>query len=76
MRVMQKTENTLVIYVNGSKREAPTGATLQDLIQTFGLERKKVVIELNHQVVHRSLYSDAVLSEGDTVEIVHFVGGG
>lgn len=66
----------MTIRVNGEKREVPKGTTLEELIELFRLKKKSVVLELNQKVVERSTYRVAQLKENDTVEIVHFVGGG
>jgi thiamine biosynthesis protein ThiS len=35
-----------------------------------------VVVELNRKIVRRPVLETTALTEGDTVELVHFVGGG
>jgi sulfur carrier protein len=35
-----------------------------------------VVVELNRDILDRERYSDVGVSDGDTLELVHFVGGG
>ena len=64
------------IRVNGSNREVPSGTTLEKLVEVFQLKKKSIVLELNHKVIDRNAYQAAQLRENDTVEIVHFVGGG
>ena len=64
------------ICVNGGKREVPLGITLQKLIELFKINGKSTVLELNRKVIDRNSYSATQLKEDDTVEIVHFVGGG
>lgn len=66
----------MVVRVNGEKREIPDGATIDRLLDLFHLTKKSVVFELNQKVVDRNTYSLISLKEGDTLEIVHFVGGG
>ena len=66
----------MTIRVNGSKHEVPQGTTLEELIELFKLKKKSIVLELNHKVVDRNAYRAAPLKENDTIEIVHFVGGG
>ena len=62
--------------LNGQTREfeqlAP-GANLQDLIVELGLKGDRVAIEHNGNIVPRA---EARLTDGDRLEIVHFVGGG
>ena len=67
---------SVTIRVNGAKREVPDGTTLEKLVELFQLKKKSIVLELNHQVIDRNTYSTAQIKEDDTVEIVHFVGGG
>ena len=64
------------ILVNGEARELPGPATLRDLLRHLGLDPRTVVVEHNRQIVRRPALSDTSLAAGDTVELVHFVGGG
>ena len=63
------------ITLNGEPRQldAPNVAALLDRL---GLDRRKVAVERNTEIVPRSLYAETVLSPGDQLEIVHFIGGG
>ena len=63
------------ITLNGEPRplDAPTVAALLDRL---GLDRRKVAVERNTEIVPRSLYAETALSPGDQLEIVHFIGGG
>ena len=69
----------MYFVLNGQKREfeqlAP-GANLQDLIVELGLKGDRVAIEHNGNIVPRAEWADARLTDGDRLEIVHFVGGG
>jgi sulfur carrier protein len=64
------------LSVNGAPREVPEGITIRELIVHLGLDGGPVAVERNLEVVPRADHAGAVLSEGDVVEIVHFVGGG
>ena len=64
------------LTVNGETREAPHGATLQDVIASLGIDGRRVAVERNREIAPKSLWSQIVLSEGDQLEIVQFVGGG
>ena len=66
----------LRIVVNGEQRRVPGPATLLDLLGHLGLEPRTVVVELNREIVRRPRLGDTMLAEGDSVELVHFVGGG
>jgi thiamine biosynthesis protein ThiS len=66
----------IAITVNGESRAAKTGATVIDLLGELGLESGRVAIERNREILPRSVWLETALAEGDTFEIVHFVGGG
>jgi thiamine biosynthesis protein ThiS len=66
----------LRVVVNGDERRVPGPATLLDLLTHLGLDPRMVVVELNREIVRRPRLGDTSLSEGDSVELVHFVGGG
>ena len=61
----------LRVVVNGDERRVPGPATVLDLLAHLGLDPRTVVVELNREIVRRPR-----LGEGDSVELVHFVGGG
>ena len=63
------------IEVNGEHREMEPG-TILDLVETLGLNPKKVAVERNLEIVPRSLHGETALAEGDRIEIVQLVGGG
>ena len=66
----------LEIVVNGETRRVPSPATAADLLRHLGLDPRTVVVELNRQIVRRPRLEETALNNGDTVELVHFVGGG
>lgn len=66
----------MTICVNGTKRQIPQGTTLERLVEQFQLKTKSVVLELNQKVMDRNVFSATELKDNDTIEIVHFVGGG
>jgi thiazole synthase len=66
----------LHIIVNGEARTTPEGSSVAGLIDGMGIDRARVAIERNQDVVPRRLWTEALLAEGDKIEIVSFVGGG
>lgn len=64
------------ITVNGEKKEYPTGISLSELLKYLDIDERYVALELNFKVIPRSQFSEKLLSENDTLEIVTFVGGG
>ncbi len=64
------------IVLNGETRRLDGPQTLAGLVESLGLDMRKVAVERNLEIVPRSAYAVTTLSEGDRVEIVHFIGGG
>jgi thiamine biosynthesis protein ThiS len=76
---MSTTENATSegeILVNGEARPLEEGMTLTGLLESLELDPATVVVERNREIVPRERYPDTPLSEGDRIELVHFVGGG
>lgn len=65
----------LQIKLNGEDRVVQ-GVTVAELLGELGLGDRKVAVELNKELVFRGAYQATRISNGDSVEIVHFVGGG
>jgi sulfur carrier protein len=66
----------MIIQVNGEKREIGASLTVTQLLEDLRIRPGRVVVELNRDVLSRNAFEDTFLKDGDTVEIVHFVGGG
>lgn len=64
------------ITVNGKPTETATGSTVQNLLDQLRLDSQQVVVERNHTIVPRQHFAGELLAEDDSLEIVHFVGGG
>ncbi|MEJ2156628.1 MAG: sulfur carrier protein ThiS [Desulfobacteraceae bacterium] len=63
------------IKVNG-KPESISAGNLAAYLQDKGLDPKTLVVEYNGQVIKADLWADTLLSEGDQLELLSFVGGG
>jgi len=64
------------VTVNGEARQVAPGTSVQGLLLLLGLEPTKIAVERNLEIVPKSQYEATILSEGDRIEIVQFVGGG
>ncbi|HEX5055011.1 MAG TPA: sulfur carrier protein ThiS [Gammaproteobacteria bacterium] len=64
------------VLINGESRDLPEGSTLQDVISLLQLQGRRLAIEINTEIVPRSLHTGRRLCEGDRIEIVHAIGGG
>ena len=73
---MNNTVEMLALTVNGEATELPRGISVAGLLVLMELDRRKVAVERNLEIVPRSLYETTLLDGRDTIEIVHFVGGG
>ena len=63
------------LKVNGEMRNTDI-SSLYDLIAEMGLNPTRVAAELNGNIVPRAEFKNTVLKNGDSLEIVNFVGGG
>ncbi|TVR69504.1 MAG: sulfur carrier protein ThiS [Sphaerobacteraceae bacterium] len=64
------------VELNGKMTQLDGVATVGDLIRSKDLKPRMVAVELNGEIVPREKFDEQVLSDGDRLEIVHFVGGG
>ena len=64
------------IILNGENLHLDNSQTVAGLLDTLGFDERKVAVERNLEIVPKSTYCDVSLSEGDRLEIVHFIGGG
>jgi thiamine-phosphate pyrophosphorylase len=64
------------IEVNGREFELESGRTVRGLLEELGLDPRVVVVERNREIVRRDDLDDVRVAEGDSYEIVQFVGGG
>lgn len=64
------------LRVNGEDKDYAGPPNLEGLIRELGVDRHVVVAEVNRRIVPRAEDAATVLSEGDVVELIQFVGGG
>ena len=64
------------IKLNGNVKELNDSATVRSLLDSLQLKPESVAVELNLAIVPKKQYQSQKLNEGDTVEIISFVGGG
>lgn len=68
--------DTIEITLNGAPRRIAAGRTVAGLLDELGVHPRMVVVEHNREILDRSAYGTSPIREGDTLELVHFVGGG
>lgn len=66
------------LKINGSDRQFADGLpqTLTELLEQLGINQATVVAEIDGKIVERRDFAQTQLSNGQTVELVRFVGGG
>lgn len=69
-------KNNMTLTINGEDRAFENLTTLADLVSHLGMKPDRVAVELNRDLIRRDRWPETKLSDGDKLEIVHFVGGG
>ncbi len=64
------------ILLNGETHELAAPLSVAALLEELGIDTRRVAVERNLVVVRRALYSTEIVSDGDEIEVVNFVGGG
>jgi sulfur carrier protein len=64
------------LTLNGEERIIDGARDIAALVTLLGLDKRKLAVERNLEIVPRSLYAATLLADGDRIEIVAFVGGG
>ena len=64
------------IEVNGQPAECSEQITLARLLEDMGYGDQRVAVEHNRQIVPSEQHADTRIASGDTLEIVHAIGGG
>jgi sulfur carrier protein len=64
------------LHLNGQATDLPPGLTAGQLLERLALAGSRVAVEINGEIVPRSVHATHELKDGDKVEIVHAIGGG
>jgi thiamine biosynthesis protein ThiS len=74
--IYKQNMSTIKIRLNGEDKFLAQKTSIENLIEELGLDIKKIAVEKNYEIVIPEEFKDNILSEGDQIEIVHFIGGG
>jgi len=74
--IVRGMETVITVTLNGETRALDGPVSVFHLLTSLGLESRKVAVERNEAIVPRSRYAETWLATGDTLEVVHFIGGG
>lgn len=64
------------ITLNGEEILLDGQVNIAALLQKYSLDRRKIAVERNLEIVPQSSFEEVVVNDGDNIEIIHFIGGG
>ena len=76
LALLQYAQRVVRITLNGDPLELSGPVTVDALLRRLEIDKRRVAVECNLVVLKRAAYESTVVSDGDEVEIVNFVGGG
>ncbi|MGL5749480.1 MAG: sulfur carrier protein ThiS [Paraclostridium sp.] len=62
--------------VNGKGFDFKENTSISDLLESIGVEKDRVVVEINLDIIENEQYDTYILKEEDIIEVIRFVGGG
>ena len=68
-----------ILKINGIEKRFPAGqlpCTVAELLEQLDIKAATVVAEVNGQIVERKKFAETKLCNGQSIELVRFVGGG
>lgn len=65
-----------MIRVNGAEEEYTAAMTVMEYVTAKGYRTNRIAVERNGEIVPKSAYDNTVIQDGDSLEVVSFVGGG
>lgn len=69
-------QETIRIQVNGEARDCRSDVTVEDLLRDLEITTERVAVEVNLEILDRTMFAQRPLKDGDRVEILSFIGGG
>lgn len=64
-----------MVKINGRELNI-AGKSLADYLTTANYDSKRIAVERNENIIPKSQYAETMLMDGDSIEVVSFVGGG
>ena len=68
-----------ILKINGIEKQFPAGqrpATVAELLEQLDIKSATVVAEIDGQIVERKKFAETKLRNGQSIELVRFIGGG
>ncbi|MDQ3483518.1 MAG: sulfur carrier protein ThiS [Pseudomonadota bacterium] len=69
-------QQRISVTLNGEQRLVGARNSIAGMLGEIGIDARRVAVERNREIVPRSTLGEVEVNDGDTFEIVHFVGGG
>lgn len=66
----------MTVKINGTLHPVSTPCTLAAVLSETGYDIRRIAVECNGEIIPKSQYEKFLLQDGDTLEVVTFVGGG
>jgi sulfur carrier protein len=66
----------MAVFLNGKKLDTVDGMTILELLESKEIPPKTVVVEHNKEIISADQFAITILSDGDHLEVLRFVGGG
>lgn len=67
---------SITVILNGKEFVLKKAKTVGDLLREIGMEHKRVVVEVNRNIVKQEQFEQYKIKSDDKVEVLRFVGGG
>ena len=64
-----------MVTINGESVDV-AGKTIGEYLNTTNYDKRRIAVEKNGEIVTKALYDETLINDGDTIEVVSFVGGG
>ena len=64
------------LIINGNATDVKEGLSVEGLLKELDIDPGRVAVEVNVNIIKKVNYQEYLLKDGDSVEIVNFVGGG
>ena len=64
-----------MVKINGEELNV-AGKKISEYLATTNYDPTRIVVERNGDIVFKSQYDETLLQDGDSIEVVSFVGGG
>lgn len=65
-----------MVKINGQEVTFGKEISVTEYLEENGYQIRRIAVELNGEILPKYQYSDTMLKDGDSMEIVTFVGGG